>query len=482
MITVIIPALNECKTIGNVVRQVRRSAKVSEVIVVDDGSIDCTPDIASDEGAKVITSTFLGKGASMQDGALAATNEHLLFMDADLSEFASDLPDRMTRPLLSNEADFVKARFDRSGGRVTELTAKPLLQMFFPELLSIDQPLGGVIATRQHLVTSLKLENDYGVDIGLLIDMFAKAARIEQVDIGFIDHDCQPLANLRRMASQVMRTILDRARRFGRLTEAQVRAVNEQERLASADLQTTVQILGNPQKLALLDMDGTLIQGRFVEEVSSALSIESSLTNLLDNPTMSPKERTERIAALLEGTPQEVFQQAAMNIPLAQGAVELVVGLRKRGYAVGIVSDSFYVATEVIRRRVFADFSLAHLLQFEDGLATGEVTISPWMQHACGCKTHSICKQNVIQHLSQLYGSMPRVIAVGDNDGDACLLRAADVGIAFEPKTRRVANSANHVIKRDLALALSYIDREYAALKAQWSAPFYASKLASDGL
>ncbi len=261
MITVIIPALNECETIGNVVRQAKRSAKVSEVIVVDDGSIDGTPDLAADEGAKVITSTFLGKGASMQDGALAATNETLLFMDGDLREFACDLPDRMTQPVLCNEADLVKARFSRSGGRVTELSAKTLLQMFFPELIHIDQPLGGVIASRRQLVKSLKLENDYGVDIGLLIDMFAKQARISQVDIGFIEHDSQPLVNLRRMASQVIRTILERARRFGRLTESQIRAVNEHERLASADLQAFIQMLGKPSKLALIDMDGTLLRG-----------------------------------------------------------------------------------------------------------------------------------------------------------------------------------------------------------------------------
>ncbi len=132
MITVVIPALNECKTIGTIVQHVRCHPQVSEVIVVDDGSIDGTPDIASLAGAKVITSTFLGKGASMQDGARAAANECLLFMDGDLSDYAPDLIHRMTSAVLSDRADFVKARFTRTGGRVTELSAKPLLQLFFP--------------------------------------------------------------------------------------------------------------------------------------------------------------------------------------------------------------------------------------------------------------------------------------------------------------------------------------------------------------
>ena len=313
MFTVVIPALNESKTIGCVVHAMRCSPDISEVIVVDDGSIDGTPEVAQKEGAKVITSTLLGKGASMRDGAFAATNDHLLFIDGDLSNFAPDLVERMIQPLVTNQADFVKARFTRSGGRVTELSAKPLLKVFFPELLHIDQPLGGLIATRRDLVTSTTLENDYGVDIGLLIDMLAKGARIHQVDVGSIEHDCQPLENLGRMASQVMRTILDRARQFGRLTESQVFAFHEQERLASADLESTITNIGTPEKLALIDMDGTLIQHRFVEELSRAIAKNESLSTLLDSPTLSPQARTERIAALLEGTHQEVFLEVAMS-------------------------------------------------------------------------------------------------------------------------------------------------------------------------
>ena len=482
MITVVIPALNESKTIGSVVRTMRKSPRVSEVIVVDDGSIDGTPEVASSEGATVVTSSFLGKGASMQDGASVARNEYLLFMDGDLTEFVPDLAERMTRPLVSNLADYVKARFTRSGGRVTELAAKPLLKVFFPELLHIDQPLGGVVATRKSLLRSLKFENDYGVDIGLLIDMFAKEARILQVDIGFIEHDCQPLESLRRMASQVTRTILDRARRLGRLTESQVIAVHEQERQDSADLESTIQRLGSPEKLALIDMDGTLIKGRFVDELAKAVAKEHQLASLLDNKNLSARVRTERIAAIFEGTPQEVFQNVAMKMPLTKGAAELVVGLRKRGYAVGIISDSYYIATEVIRRRVFADFSMAHLLRFVDGRANGDISISPAMQHDQGCQEHPICKQNVLQHILEQLGYIPRILAIGDNDGDACLLQAADLGIAFEPKTRHVASCANQIIRRNVASALNYMDHEFEEVSSQWLPPFLASKISGDGL
>ncbi|MFM7058931.1 MAG: glycosyltransferase [Planctomycetota bacterium] len=160
MITMIIPVLNESQTIRYVVDFAARSAQVTEVIVVDDGSIDGTPEIASAAGAKVITSTLPGKGASMSDGIQAATNEFLIFPDGDLSSLQPDLVSLMIQPLQDDTADFVKAQFSRSAGRVTVLTARPLLQTFFPELNHIEQPLGGIISGRRSLLRKLMLETD----------------------------------------------------------------------------------------------------------------------------------------------------------------------------------------------------------------------------------------------------------------------------------------------------------------------------------
>ena len=149
MVSVIIPVLNESPTVAAVVALARRAPGVSEVIVVDDGSIDGTPELAAEAGARVVTSTLLGKGASMEDGAWAAQNEIVLFLDGDLSGLAEDLVERMTAPMLAGKADFVKARFTRSAGRVTMLTARPLLLTFFPELAHFEQPLAGIIAARR---------------------------------------------------------------------------------------------------------------------------------------------------------------------------------------------------------------------------------------------------------------------------------------------------------------------------------------------
>jgi phosphoserine phosphatase len=124
---------------------------------------------------------------------------------------------------------------------------------------------------------------------------------------------------------------------------------------------------------------------------------------------------------------------------------------------VGIVSDSFVVATEIVRRRVFADFGIAHLMRFRNGVATGDVTLSAATQHPSGCKRHNLCKLNVLLHVCEQLGiGTERVIAVGDSDLDACMLAAAGVSIAFQPKSEGVERAAHHVARESLVEILGF--------------------------
>lgn len=451
MITVIIPVLNECPTVASVVAYAKKAPGVTEVIVIDDGSIDGTPELAEQAGARVVMSTLMGKGASMEDGIWAATNEIVMFLDGDLSGLEEDVIERMTRPIIEGKADFVKARFSRSAGRVTMLTARPLLLTFFPELAHFEQPLGGVIAARRSIFRKIRFETDYGVDVALLLDVAATGATIEQVDIGHLQHDSQPLEVLGDMAKQVVRVILDRAARYKRLDLQQVREVQEVERRSQAEMSMIFQRLGQPEKLALFDMDGTLLKGRVVINLAQRTNKTHELNQLLDSAALEPDERTRRIAALFAGVPRKVFEEAAMSMPLMPGAAELVVSLRKAGYRVGIVSDSFRVATEIVRRRVFADFSLAHIMRFHNSVATGEITLSPAMQHEKGCPDHKICKLNVLLHMSEHLGvDVSRILAAGDSDPDACMLKGAGIGVAFQPKSPVVESAADHVFHDNL--------------------------------
>ncbi|HEY6226499.1 MAG TPA: glycosyltransferase, partial [Verrucomicrobiae bacterium] len=168
-VSVVIPVLNESRRIAQVVKFALRSRLVKEVLVIDDGSIDGTPELARAAGARVVTSFMLGKGGSMEDGVTYAGSDTILYLDGDLDGLCEDLVERMCRPLLAGEADFVKARFSRKAGRVTVLTARPLLRTYFPEIAHFEQPLGGIVCARADLLRQLRFENDYGVDIGLLL-------------------------------------------------------------------------------------------------------------------------------------------------------------------------------------------------------------------------------------------------------------------------------------------------------------------------
>src|SRR6202012_725391 len=121
MVTVIIPALKEEKTIGQVIRQARRNELVNEIIVVDDMSADDTIAEARKEGVKVITSTHVGKGDSMREGMLMAKNEIIVFLEADTPSYEVDIVGKLTAPLIADEADFVKSYFERQSGRMAEL-------------------------------------------------------------------------------------------------------------------------------------------------------------------------------------------------------------------------------------------------------------------------------------------------------------------------------------------------------------------------
>ncbi|MDZ4793935.1 MAG: glycosyltransferase [Bacteroidota bacterium] len=202
MITVIIPALNEEKTIRHVIGLANNSTHVNEVIVVDDKSMDNTVAEARQEGAIVITSTKLGKGASMKDGILVASNEIIAFLDADIVTYPTDVIERLTAPLLDNKADFVKSYFDRQAGRVTELVAKPLLSILYPSFPNFRQPLSGMIAGKKSLFAQCEFEEGYGVDIGLLLDMHSLDARISEVSIGTIENRMQPLEQLGKMSRE----------------------------------------------------------------------------------------------------------------------------------------------------------------------------------------------------------------------------------------------------------------------------------------
>lgn len=445
MVSVIIPTLNEEKRIADIVKFCLSSDLVSEVIVIDDGSTDHTFNLAKEAGAKVFFSSMLGKGTSMLDGLWKSQEDVVLYLDGDIYNFSESLIEEMTQPLLDNSCDFVKGRFHRTAGRVTALTAKPLLKAFFPEICEIDQPLGGIIAARKDILKNIKFETDYGVDIGLLIDAAQIGARVVEVDIGSVDHDHQTLDQLGHMSVQIVRVILERASRYKKLDLNQLKDSYEIQRVNQLQMEPIIGKIDPKRKLALFDMDGTLIEGRYVERLARYVSRVDQLERLLDNKKLDAIYRTKMIAKVLTGLPKTVFEKIAHIIPLSKNAQNLIVELKKRGFIVGIVTDSYFVASEIIRKRVFADFSIAHLLEFKKGIFTGELEISP-LFISDKCTKHDFCKLNVLGHIDRYYAMDHSLIHfAGDGLNDVCLLENLSNTFAVKPKAPQVESAATGV-------------------------------------
>ncbi|MCK6433937.1 MAG: glycosyltransferase [Burkholderiaceae bacterium] len=443
-ISVVIPALNEERRIADVVRHVLADPATAEVIVVDDCSIDATVERATTAGARVVRSSMLGKGASMHDGARAASHEIVAYLDGDLAGLRPGLVTDLCRPLLEDEADFVKARFGRSGGRVTELTAKPMLKVFFPELAGYAQPLGGIIAARRALLHSLAFEDGYGVDIGLLIDASRAGARLCEVDIGSLENDSQPLPDLTVMANEVSRVIFNRARAAGRLHVDQIAVMYETQRQAAASLEYIMSRRRGRRRVMLLDMDGTLTPQRFVKELARATRRDEELAQWLDQQG-DAATRSQRIAEVFRFVHRNEFERVAHALTIRPGVIECIHRAKQAGFMVGVVSDSYFVAAEIVRRRVFADFALAHPMHFDADVCSGRLNINEAFRPMVPGKGAPVSKGHVVARIRASAGEPPieTVWAVGDNLNDLDMLQQADRAFVIEPQHDSLVREAD---------------------------------------
>ena len=221
-VAVVIPAKNEAATIGAVLDTVLiHDQLVDELVVVNDHSSDDTSTVADHHGARVVRlEGRSGKGAAMRAGVASTTAEIVVFLDADVLNTTADYVARLIQPLLERPAtQLVKGFYERplhnmptGGGRVNELTARPILSLLYPGLGEIRQPLAGETAARRGALEAITLEPDYGVEIAMLIDMaqlFGVHA-LAQVDLGIRRHRNRPLEDLRPMAVEVLRAALER--------------------------------------------------------------------------------------------------------------------------------------------------------------------------------------------------------------------------------------------------------------------------------
>lgn len=431
MFTVIIPALNEENTIRQVIDFCLAEPIVSEVIVVDDRSEDNTAVVARDAGAHVIISASRGKGISMKEGIEAARNEFIIFLDADIDPYPESAVKKLAEPLLDDSADYVKGAFARNAGRVTELVAKPLLTILFPGLSHFSQPLSGMIAGKKTFFRKIDFFNDYGVDIGILIDMYLMKARVKEVNIGYIENKSKPWQALGKMSREVSKAILSKAQRHNSngLSEENVNSLEAIQREMNNVIREN---LSAYHKMIILDMDDTILKGRFIDECAAAFGFGPKLEELRFNEK-DPIILTKRIGLLLKNRTMDELLTVISNMEMADKIKETVQHYKQKEYIVGIISHSYTLITNYVKQQIGADFSIAHQLEFFEGKSTGEVNLPSYFfgspESLCG---HSFCKTNALQHICDRYNvKMKNCIAVGDSKDDRCLLTYAGKGVAF---------------------------------------------------
>ncbi|HEX7195407.1 MAG TPA: glucosyl-3-phosphoglycerate synthase, partial [Candidatus Limnocylindria bacterium] len=230
-ISVGLPALNEEKTIGTVIKRVKgalmeRVPLIDQLVVIDSDSEDRTVEIATDLGVPVHrhpeilpeVGSHRGKGEALWKSLHVLDGDIVAWIDTDISNIQPRFVYGLLGPLLAEpKIQYVKGFYQRpirdgdklhaeGGGRVTELMARPLINLFFPELSGIIQPLSGEYAGRRELLERLPFFTGYAVEIGLLIDILDAAGlpAIGQVDLERRIHRNQPLPNLSQMSYVIL--------------------------------------------------------------------------------------------------------------------------------------------------------------------------------------------------------------------------------------------------------------------------------------
>lgn len=255
-ISLALPALNEEETVSKVIKMMKKELAgrfplLDEIVLIDSNSTDRTREIAKQEGVPVYIHQHLlerlkprtGKGEALWKSLLVTRGDIIVWIDTDIVNIHPRFVYGILGPLLINpQVQFVKGFYRRplrvgakmqagGGGRVTELTARPLLNLFYPELSGMVQPLSGEYAGRREALERAKFFSGYGVETGLLIDIYERYGlnAIAQVDLLERIHHNQPLEALSKMSFEIIQAVIHKLE--SRLGHAVLEDVNRSMKL-----------------------------------------------------------------------------------------------------------------------------------------------------------------------------------------------------------------------------------------------------------
>lgn len=243
-ISLCFPTLNEAQTISKILKIVEKylysPGLIDEVVVIDSGSGDGTAEIARSLGFKVYQhkeilpkyDSYRGKGDALWKSLYVLNGDIVVWCDADIKNFKPRFIYGLIGPLLlEDNISFVKAFYLRplkidssymkgEGGRVTEILIRPMLNLFYPELSKVLQPISGEYAGRREILEQIPFYTGYGVEIGMLIDIYEKFGldTIAQVNVIRRIHRNQPLSALSKMSFGIMQAIFQKLKYYRKIS------------------------------------------------------------------------------------------------------------------------------------------------------------------------------------------------------------------------------------------------------------------------
>jgi phosphoserine phosphatase len=199
--------------------------------------------------------------------------------------------------------------------------------------------------------------------------------------------------------------------------------------------------------LAAFDMDGTLTQGRLVFALADRFGLSEKVKSI-QSSGLEGYMQTEHIAALFSGLAKKDLEVAVESIPLTKNCDKLIQILKQKNCKVGIISDSYALAAEIIKDRLGMDFAAANVLEIIDSKVTGRIKMPlGWEKIGCFCKI-SVCKRYHLEEQARRFGvQIGNTMAIGDTKSDICMVQRAGIGIAFMPKDDLIAKAAKNVIR-----------------------------------
>jgi phosphoserine phosphatase len=205
-------------------------------------------------------------------------------------------------------------------------------------------------------------------------------------------------------------------------------------------------------------MDGTLLDGRVIFAISEKWGFSKKVLSIM-NSKSEEYIQSKKIAELLKGLSVEEVIPVIESIPLMEGTEETIQALKKRNWIMGIISDSYTLATSLLKNKFKMDFDVANQLEVKNGKLTGNVNMPlGWSKSGCDCR-RSVCKSFYLEFYSKLFAiPLSETIAIGDNTSDRCVLRKAGLGVSFNAKDPYLSKYADvNITKSDLSELLKYV-------------------------